>query len=381
MWSCDVPRSRVAGGPGRAGCVLFSPQQRHFLVFIDCAILAFVPAVLNLDVQARLQTMTLDDLSNETVVSPVEGLGISQHPLSGFVKINKVIPSGLSSWFLRNAIPPDVLDAWFGLHGEDSLASSAEQQLLDLSVSDCGQFVGCIIWKANQEAKVKLCTLGPDGSMLAYDFGNLKFPLRNTVGEVVFFPSKLRFYPTETQARMVLISFEPLPLVMFCDLMNNSKKLLNLEVEKCFTFCRTEDRQHLCFLHVTGVCILDLASQRVVHRIPYLVNFHQLVLLADRSLREGSFESLLRSCGSRLISDDGKIVGFAWDSKNEMSLVITPLTEMMECFGWFRDQNRKLELNCDVSEDGRCTVRWIYDTSLCAFCIYSFSGASTSSCG
>lgn len=157
---------------------------------------------------------------------------------------------------------------------------------------------------------------------------------------------------------VVAISPGPVPIAAFCDVWRQSSKSVQLGMTKCHRVSQSDDQRHLILLDDAAVAIFDLVSQKTVKQIKYKLEFGKILKLVQQNstkwhrckLDHGSIDT------ERRISDDGKAVLLAWDTKNRRSIVVSPSTHQNQCEDLISQAETCLSDFCLLSQNGSWTA-------------------------
>ena len=364
--------------------VTFDASERHLWLFSEEVILALAPAALNIDALMIPRTLLWrEDILNKRPASSNPTPAVTKERLHASVELFSMLSPEAFDFAVTKSLDASSVAWCFGLTTRSLVGCDSAQKIRGVGHAAEWDYLACIVTDTNfSETRVRIWHLTSDHVRLPRDFAGLRFPLSLRYGKTAagFVPAKLAFYRTESaEDRMALLPADYRPTVILCRVSEESWEAVDLEMERCLSFCHTENQQRLCLLDVSGVCVLDLESKTIVSRVGYRVNFCELMaMVVEAQLGERNWEHYVENSRTRLLASDGQTVLLAWDATNGRSIVVTRATEQQECRQLISEADGNLKFNCGISGNGACGYFWTkptgFDDLPKRFCVFSIPG-------
>lgn len=327
VWSCALP-SEIVINPFSLPIQAIFDKAGHFVIFSDCAILAFAPSFL-------------DPLSQDPTASSIVPRGLFLDELRRGTPLGKAFDVHPSK-AIAHAATRRIRDKTSNLGIDELLACQVDTEVVQAEVSSDGLRAAYItapydvirwaypddyhpcLTASTLTARKHLQTStyqGVEATVIPLDDKNIN------PGRVFLFKCK------GEGDGLVLFDVYLSPVAVFVE--SNLESLivhLEMDVNVILGISQTKDQQRLLLVDKQSLCILDLEKHTITQRIRYAVFFSQLFKLTKshkKSLHMERFKGDLDT--ARRISDHGLTVLLGWDTQNRNSVVVTPLTRHNQC--------------------------------------------------
>lgn len=324
QWTCSLPDMQSIDQLLTGSQASFDPCGKHFVVHCPRIIVSCPLSSLTVDRSAdrdKVQEAGQVRLDNSTL----PGRAVSESALaelSSEAAVCAVVQYAISE------ISVDVQPI------EDRMVAA---RFLDASVTT-GKYKSVLLARdCNKEIVMVNEVFSPD-------FGQFPLNLED------FYPRRVFIYQRASEETIVVLSTDPSPKAVFCDMTPQESKvvpselspIVQLDMTNCHRVSQTQDSSQLVLLGDKSVVIFDFEEQQTVDSIPYEIDFGSILRLVQESTKWNRWQFPYGSKDTeRRMSDDGQAVLLAWDTKNQRSIVVTPLTQQIEC-----ENNIKLAEGC-----------------------------------